>query len=213
MHFRDGLGDWLMFDRNAVRGDHDSCTISAASAVNEYFRIRVRANQVEEFDDLWTCGFAVCVPGNLNIFDSQRFNLAPLCRHFRAVIAEIDHHSNPHRVQCVESIPGWLSPAIKIFSNVTEIGQAPWFLVRLAPRDFCSSKQRHNCQKDDSYNRSAVDLNHHFKSVARGRCASPAFSGCCSRDADQLPVISLVAEVDGDRSFVSMVKSDPATNI
>src|SRR3984885_8254944 len=37
--------------------------------------------------------------------------------------------------------------------------------------------------------------------------------GRCSRDADELPVASFVAEVDGDRSLVCMVKSDAATNI
>ena len=52
MHFRDSLCDWLVFDCDAVRGDHDSCTICAAPAMNKYFRVRVRANQIEEFDNL-----------------------------------------------------------------------------------------------------------------------------------------------------------------
>ena len=43
-----------MFDSNAVRGDHDSGAICAAPAMNKYFRIRVRANQIEEFDNLRT---------------------------------------------------------------------------------------------------------------------------------------------------------------
>src|ERR1700722_3203208 len=43
----------------------------------------------------------------------------------------------------------------------------------------------------------------------RGRCCL----GRCSRDADELPVVSVAAEVDGDRSLVRMLKGDAATNI
>jgi len=44
MHLGDGLGDRLMFDGNAVSGDHDSGAICTAPAVNKYFRVRIRVN-------------------------------------------------------------------------------------------------------------------------------------------------------------------------
>ncbi len=113
-----------MLDGNAVRGDHDSSTIGAAPAMNKYFRIRVRANQIEEFDNLGTGGFVACAPRNLNVFDAKGFNLAFLGRHFTAVLAEIDIDSHPRRVQGVESIRSWLAAAIKVFCNATEIGQS-----------------------------------------------------------------------------------------
>jgi len=123
-HFRDSLGDWLMFDGNAVGGNHDSCTICAAPAMDKYLDFWIGANQLEKLHDLGCGGIVAGVPGNANVFDFEGLNLALLGRDFPAIIAKIDDYTYPHSFQRSESIRSWLGSAVKSICNPTEIGQA-----------------------------------------------------------------------------------------
>ena len=69
-HFRNGLGDGFMFDGNAVSGNHDSCAVCAAPAMDKYLGFRIGpANQLEKLHNLGTGGIVARVPGNTNVFD------------------------------------------------------------------------------------------------------------------------------------------------
>src|SRR5205814_4307841 len=102
-----------MIHGNAVSRDHDAGAICATLAMNKYLGLRVRANQVEKFDNLGTRGLIVSAPRNPDVFHSKGFNLALLGRHFPAFIAEIDDNSDPHRLQRREPIQTRLAPAVR----------------------------------------------------------------------------------------------------
>ena len=141
VHFRDSFRDWFMIDGDAVSRDHDPGAICATLAMNKYLGLRVRANQVEKFDNLGTRGLIVSAPRNPDVFHSKGFNLALLGRHFPAFIAEIDDNSDPPRPQRPEPIQIRLAPAVKRICNTAEVRDASYFFSRLAPRDLCASSQ------------------------------------------------------------------------
>ena len=121
-HFRDCLGDWFMFDRNAVSGNHDSCAICAAPAMDKYLGLRIGANQIEKFDNLGRGGIVARVPGNANVLDFKRLKLALLGHDFPVIIPKIDDRAHTHCFQRSESIRSRLGSAIKSICNPTEIG-------------------------------------------------------------------------------------------
>ena len=87
----------------------------------------------------------VCAPGNPNELHSKGFNLALLGCFFGGLLAEVDNDSYPHFVQ--QSVRGWLTAAIEIVCNATEIGQAGCFFLCLAPGDLRYGNYRHDPPK------------------------------------------------------------------
>lgn len=96
MHFRDGVSDLLLFDRDAIGSNHNSRAISALLTVNKYLRLGMGSNGTKKFRNLCTRRVTVRAPRNSDVRHSKRLNLTLFDGRFRAILTKVDDESHAH---------------------------------------------------------------------------------------------------------------------